>query len=369
MRAKNLDNTNLKLECTAIGSLPHENINEAMELVNENFSNIPFWPQLVKVSKNEDMIFQFLEGMPSFFCEDNKIFLDTEYETFCEDFEEFFLSYEECISDINSLTLEKFKITKSITFEKYLELIKKTKPHFAKGQIVGPFTLATTLCKKDDTAAIYDETLREIIVKTLSLKALWQINKIKSANPNTTPIIFIDEPSISQIGTSAFVGITQDDAISMISEIAELINQNGGLSAIHCCGKCDWTISLKSGVKIINPDAYTYAQNLSIFSNEISTFLNNGGMIAWGIVPTLDKNALENININDLIEKFKTAVNYLTKKGINEKLIIENSMLTPSCGAGSLSKELAKKAMNLTRELSIQLKEIYRIDNKTCNNR
>ncbi|MBO5434839.1 hypothetical protein J6A31_03330, partial [bacterium] len=79
--------------------------------------------------------------------------------------------------------------------------------------------------------------------------------------------------------------------------------------------------------------------------------------------------SLENISTTDLINKFKTAVNYLTKRGIDEKLVIENSMLTPSCGAGSLSKELAKKAMNLTRELSIQLKEIYRIDNKTCNNR
>ena len=90
MRAEISNKINLKLECTAIGSLPHTNANEAMELVKSNFSRIPFWPQLVKVNKNEDMIFQFLEGMPSFFCEDNKIFLDTEYETFCEDFEEFF---------------------------------------------------------------------------------------------------------------------------------------------------------------------------------------------------------------------------------------------------------------------------------------
>lgn len=363
MRAETLENTNLKLECTAIGSLPHTNSADAMELVKENFSNIPFWPQLVKISKNEDMIFQFLEGMPSFFCEDNKVFLDTEYDTFCEDFEGFFLAYEECISDINSPELDKFKITKSATFDKYLELIKNTKPNFAKGQIVGPFTLATTLCQKDETAAIYDDTLREIIVKTLSLKALWQIKSIKSANPTTIPIIFIDEPSISQIGTSAFVGITQDDATSMIKEIAELINENGGLSAIHCCGKCDWTIPLKSGVKIINPDSYTYAQNLSTFSEEIQIFLNNGGRIAWGIVPTLDKNALETTDILDLINKFKIAVNYLTKKGINEKLIIENSILTPSCGAGGLDIAMAKKAMNLTKELSKQLKEIYKVDN------
>lgn len=359
MRANNQNQTNLKLECTAIGSLPHTDITEAMDLVKENFSNIPFWPQLVKVNKNEDMIFQFLEGMPSFFCEEEKNYFTTEYDNFFEDLEEFFLSYEEIMNDINSTELDKFAITKSSTFNKYLDLIKTTKPNYAKGQIVGPFTLATTLCLENGTSAIYDDTLREIIVKTLTLKALWQIKQIKSANKTTIPIIFIDEPSISQIGTSAFVGITQEDAISMIEEIAETINNNGGLSAIHCCGKCDWSIPLKSKVKIINPDAFTFAQNLSLFSEDINSFLLNGGKIAWGIVPTLDKTSLENISTTDLVNKFKTAVNYLTKRGIDEKLVIENSMLTPSCGAGGLNKELAKKAMKLTKELSIQLKEMY----------
>ncbi len=47
-------------------------------------------------------------------------------------------------------------------------------------------------------------------------------------------------------------------------------------------------------------------------------------------------------------KKFKKAVNYLTKKGINEKLIMDNSFITPMCGAGSLSNEPAEKAMRLT---------------------
>ena len=48
----------------AIGSLPHKDLNEAMDLVKKNFDKIPFWPQLAKLNKNEDMIFQFLENMP-----------------------------------------------------------------------------------------------------------------------------------------------------------------------------------------------------------------------------------------------------------------------------------------------------------------
>ena len=349
----------LKLNCLAIGSLPHSNLNEAMAVVEKYFNTIPFWPQLTKTSKNEDMIIQFLEKMPSFFL--GKDYLDTEYDEFFEDLEQFFLDYEEIISDINSETLNKYEISKdfSSSFPKFIELIKKYRPPFAKGQIVGPFTLATTLVDKDGKCAIYDETLKEIIIKTLTIKALWQVKQIKNANPETTPIIFIDEPSISQLGTSAFVTISPNEVIDMFREISDILHSHGARSAIHCCGKCDWTVPISSGVDIINLDAYSFAQNLSLFNKTVNNFLKNGGKIAWGIVPTLDKDALEQADLPLLEQKFEQSVSYLTKKGIDEKLIIENSIISPSCGAGSLSELLAEKAMNLTKNLSDILKEKY----------
>ena len=57
----------LTLNYMAIGSLPHKNSEKAMELVEKNFFEIPFWAQLTRLSKNEDMIVQFLENMPSLF--------------------------------------------------------------------------------------------------------------------------------------------------------------------------------------------------------------------------------------------------------------------------------------------------------------
>ncbi len=347
----------------AIGSLPHTDKNEAISLIKKDFANIPFWPQLVKIDKNEDMIFQYTGNMPSFFCENDKIFLDTEYDEFFEDLENFFIDYEEIISDISSEKLDKFEIKSACALGDYLDFIKETKPAYAKGQIVGPFTLATSLCMKDDTAAIYDETLYEIIQKTLVLKALWQIRKIKLANPETTPIIFLDEPSISQLGTSAFVSISKEDVVSMLAEVVEILKANGAIVAIHCCGKCDWTIPISAGVDIINHDAFSFAENFALFSDEVEEFLQKGGRIAWGIVPTLDKGALDNVTIESLIEKFQFGVKYLTKKGIDEKLVIENAMITPSCGAGILSVKMAEKAMDLTKMLSVRLKEIYNIDN------
>lgn len=367
----------LKLNCLAIGSLPHTNLDDAMAVVKENFKSIPFWPQLPKISKNEDMIVQFLENMPSFFSDEKsgKTYLETESDKFFSDIEQFFADYEEIIS-YTSLkngeephkrwrdlpdTIEKYAINYSLSFPKFIEIVKETTPEFAKGQIVGPFTLSTTLVDKTGKCAIYDETLREIIVKTLSLKALWQIKQIKSVSKDTIPIIFIDEPSISQLGTSAFITISQEDVISMLKEISDLIKANGAMSAIHCCGKCDWIIPIKAGVDIINLDAYAYAQNLSLFNNYLEKYFVQGRKIAWGVVPTLNADLLEKADLDKMIKVFEKAVKYLTEKGIDEKIVIENSLITPSCGAGSLSKDLAIKAMNLTRELSEILKERYKI--------
>ena len=350
-------NSELTLECLAIGSLPCDNLENAMEIVKTNFNNIPFWPQLTKISKNEDMIIQFLENMPSFSIEKN--YLETDNDKFFEDIEQFFCDYEEIVEDLNCQSLEKYSITYSSSIKAFLQIIEKTKPLYAKGQVTGPFTLSTTLTDEIGKCAFYDDTLREIIVKILTLKALWQIKQIKRVSENTTPIIFIDEPSISQLGTSAFLTISQDEVIEMIKTISDFIKQNGGLSAIHCCGKCDWTVPIKAGVDIINLDGYAFAQNLSLFYKELQIFLNKGGKIAWGIIPTLDIEALEKMDIKKAVEIFEKAVNYLTKKGIDEKIIIENSLITPSCGAGSLPESLAIKAMNLTKELSITLKERY----------
>ncbi len=351
----------LKLESMAIGSLPHKNLDDAMRIVENNFPKIPFWPQLAKLNKNEDMIVQFLERLPGIVIEDSKTYMDNESELFFEQLEELFMDYEDIISDFDSELLNKYAISEdySSTFAPFLEVIKRTKPKFAKGQIVGPFTLATTLTDKDGKCVFYDETLREVIVKTLSLKALWQIIKIKKANPDTIPIIFIDEPSISQLGTSAFITISKEDVIEIFKEVSDIIKSADAISAIHCCGKCDWNVPIESGVNIINLDGYFFAQNLSLFSSDIKKFLDNGGIIAWGIIPTLDSLALENASLESMVNKFEEAINYLINKGIEKDLILNNSMITPSCGAGSLSVDLSKKAMTLTKSLSEKLQEKY----------
>lgn len=353
--------SNLKLQALAIGSLPHNTVESAMEVVKKDFSEIPFYPQLSNINRNEDMTIQFLEGLPSFLHSNESFEIDTESEKFFEDLESFFTDYEEIIADTDTEILEKYAISKefSSTFPEFEKIIKNTKPQYAKAQIIGPFTLAAMLTDQNGINAIFDETLREIVVKLLTLKVLWQIKHIKQANPTTIPIIFMDEPTLSQLGTSAYLTISEKDVVDMLAEISEIIHQNGGISAIHCCGKCDWTILIKAKADIINFDAFAFSEHLGLFAQEIDKFLQDGGKLAWGLVPTLDVEALKNITLADLIKDFGQGIKYLTNKGIDEKLIIDNSLITSSCGAGSLSVELAQKAMDLVFELSNELRKRF----------
>lgn len=353
---------NLKLRPLAIGSLPHNDSEKAMSVVTKDFSEIPFFPQLANVNRKEDMIFQVLEGMPAFSSKNISEFsIDSESEEFYNDLEEFFSDYEEILENPLSEKLDKYGISNefSSTFDKFLKFIEKEKPLYAKAQIVGPFTLSSSITDKNGVSVLFDETLRDIVVKLLSLKAVWIIRQIKSVNSGTTPIIFTDEPTISQMGTSAYMTISEADVCEMLSQVSGIIQKSGGLSGIHCCGKCDWSIPINAGYNIINPDGYSYAQHFSLYSDNINKFLNNGGKIVWGIVPTLDDEVLKKITVEDLVKIFETSVNYLTKKGINEKLITDNSLISSSCGAGSLTEELSQRAMDLIKEVSDTLRERF----------
>lgn len=361
---------NLTLKATAVGSLPHKNAKDAIDLIFDNFKEIPFWPQLAGVDRREDMTVQYIQGIPGIvYDEENcKYCYDAQSEEFFEALEEFFMDYEAIVGEKDFTNLGKYAITSPYScaiplyLEKFAQGGNQGGYDFAKCHIIGPFTWGTSLCDEEGVCAFYDETYREVLIKGLTLKAVWQIQQIKIANPNAVPVMFMDEPVMSQYGTSAFITVKKEEVVESLKEISDIIKDFGGLCAVHCCGKSDWSVLIEAGVNIINFDAFAYSKSLGAYAKDMECFLKNGGYIAWGIVPTLDKDALEKTNAEELEEKFENAVDDLVKKSkgkIDRDLVIKQSFFTPSCGAGGLSMELAQKAMVLVNELSDKLKDKY----------
>ena len=103
---------------------------------------------------------------------------------------------------------------------------------------------------------------------------------------------------------------------------------------------------------IINFDAWNYAEKFALYPEQLKIFLEKGGIIAWGIVPT---NAMDlKVTINDLKDKFWDSIKNLTAGGIDKSLILKNSIFTPSCGLGTKTEKEAEYVFNLlgqTKEL------------------
>ena len=74
-------------------------------------------------------------------------------------------------------------------------------------------------------------------------------------------------------------------------------------------------------------------------------------------MPTLDKDALESLDVSKIYNKFKEALDCFVSKNIDKTLILDHCFITPSCGCGSLNIEMAKKALMLSKELSEALKK------------
>jgi len=335
---------NNKFLTLGIGSLPYIDADKSVEWIFNTF-DIPFWPQLPKRSFKENMYSQFSQGLPGLIMDEEKktIHVDSSKDLS----EELAGIYEACISGSYDL----FGITEEFAegFYSFIKEAAKRKPEYVKGHITGPVSFGLGVTDEADKSIIYNESLKEALVKLLEIKAVWQIDRLKALAEKV--IIFIDEPYLTSFGSS-FMNIKREDVISMLDSIIDGIHSKGAAAGIHCCGNTDWSMIAETKVDIINFDAYLYADNLSLYSKDIDRFLKRGGYLAWGIVPTSDVVLKE--TSGSLFERLILQIKNLEKKSINRDLIIQNSLLTPSCGMGTLFE-------NLTRDIVDKLSDLGKL--------
>ena len=337
------------LASTGIGSFPHRTEKEVYPLILENFPDIPFWPQFPRRSFLEGMVLQFSQGFPNLKWDEKKqtVWVDTT-QGFDQEVDRFYGWLEE-------RTLEPFQIKED--FAKgigFLEALASTdypkKIRYIKGQVTGPVTFGLGLVDEEQRPIFYEPTLREILIKHLSSKAQWMEKRFNDLLPGVKTMIFFDEPSLSSFG-SAFSGLNREEVIVSLNECFDAVC---GLTGVHCCGNTDWSLLLSTDLDILSFDAYGYLETLALYPKELRKFLEKGGLLAWGIVPTSEE--IEHVDSKNLVERFKVGVSGLSKKGIDPALL-KRAIITPSCGTASLSIPLAERVCQVTAEVSKRLRE------------
>lgn len=343
---------------TLIGSFPFTEHREAVRLVLEYTPEIPCWPQLP--ARGEGMLVQFSSGLPGF--DPEKLVVDPGRDDFEEERLRFYEEYLSVTEGGEALEETRFFPAPDEVPGLYVLLEAVSggpSPLALKGQITGPFTLATGLKTPDGRALFYDPELRDLVIKLVALKARAQAEFLGKAGRPV--VVFLDEPALSGFGSSAFVGVSREEVLSALSEVISEIRRAGALVGIHVCGNTDWSLLTESPIQIVNFDAYDFSEKFIAYDRELKEFIKKGGRVAWGLVPTLRREDLERVSPGDLLRKFESLVEELSSRtGLSPGEILRASLFTPSCGMGTLSPELVRKALSDLRSLSEALSPSFR---------
>jgi methionine synthase II (cobalamin-independent) len=336
---------------TGIGSMPHLHPDEAMTIALRYLPEAPAWPQLPQRDFRERMDAQYSESLPGLVLDEGlkRVSFNTSVD-FTGDLEIFFTRYLE--NDYAFFRLSEAYAPGFYAFLKALNDGAAVNARYLKGQITGPLTAGTSL--KDDSGRdiIHNDTLFDALVKALTMKAVWQIEKLKTFGKPV--IIFMDEPSMESLG-SAFCAVSSELVAERINEIADGIHAAGGIAGIHCCGNADWSLIFNARIDIVSFDAFEYMEKVLLYPADIKNFIGRGGALAWGIVPTGSFRGSE--SAGQLLSHLETGIKELEHRGIDRKDILRQSLITPSCGMGSLTPPKAEAILRLLREVSGKMRQ------------
>jgi methionine synthase II (cobalamin-independent) len=342
---------------TLIGSLPMDDHEAAIRLVLKYSRHIPLWVQL-PANKNEGMIEQFLPGMPGLTERKDRLFIDTSGELFENAVLAFYEDYMAANENSQGLLESRFALTMETApgFNKFIEHVKTLpKPPYAvKGQITGPITFGLGLKDINDRSVFYDEQSRDIAIKLVALKAAWQARQLSVLERPV--IIFLDEPVLAGFGSSEMISISHEEISICLEEVIEAVHSEGGLAGIHVCANTDWSIILNSSVDIVNFDAYSFFDRFILYGDLVKKFIESGRIIAWGIVPTGSPEHIDKETAGSLVDRWNNQAGEIEALGIDSETLFSQSLITPSCGTGSLDLEKATKVLKLTRDVSDKLR-------------
>jgi methionine synthase II (cobalamin-independent) len=336
-------------ECrpSAVGSMPQADPQDACNILLSYLPEVPVWPQLPRRSALESMYVQYQEGFPGAVVSEGKIQVDAE--TFLADgqLEALYMAVEGGKGRLPSPD-------RSAGLPAMVERLRArpAKPLAVKGQVTGPISQGLQMTDLNLRPALYDETMADALVKQAGLMARGQEELLRQVAPVT--IVSVDEPYLSVFGSALF-SLSRDQVASYLDEVFSYIR---GLKAVHCCANTDWSIVLSTAVDVLSFDAYGYAESLSLYVEAVRAFLGRGGIIAWGIVPA-EAQGIESSTAEELTARLEAAIQMLVDKGIDRERVLAQSLITPSCGLGSVSPALSVRALELTAGVSSAMRTRY----------
>ena len=312
-----------------VGSLPHRDAAAAAAFSIGEF-DIATIPSLPARSPAEAMIAQAVVGLPG-------VSLG-QYGSFAVD---------------ASLAAEGAPIVTDVSSDAFggmrafLELAPKVRLDGApvKWQFVGPVTLGVALQR----AGLPSDAAFSLAVRAVRSHLSVLSAAVADVLPSSPQLVILDEPWLDQLMAADFP-IPPDEAVDLMSSGMAALAPTATVG-VHCCSRFDVATMLATGPAVISVPA---GEDLVDWAGYIARFVSEGGVVAWGAVPTDGP-------IGPSAERPWRALSdlwcALVQLGCDPVTLRRQSLISPSCGLATHSVSVARRIARQTGDVAKRVKD------------
>jgi hypothetical protein len=215
-----------------------------------------------------------------------------------------------------------------------------------KWQVTGPLTLGLALLEAGVPAlTAFALSARAVRRRSLDLAAA-----VAGALPACEQVVVVDEPGLGVVLRDE-APLDRDAAADLVSgalaslECAPAV----AVAGVHCCGEADWGLVLACGPQLLS---LPVGPGVVASADAIGRFLEQGGLVAWGVVPT-DRPLSSQADRywHDLVSVWCE----LVRSGVDPVRLRTQALVTPACGLAHHDADQAATVLALVADVATKV--------------
>lgn len=313
---------------TSIGSLPHVDPGEAVDFVLRHQPRLPAAPSLPGRSRREGMVAQAAHGVAGIeVTVDGSLVIDDNQ-----------LDPEAPLWDPG------FGSDAFVGLRAFLTAVSERRGPI-KLSVTGPVTLGVALA----AAGVEPGLAFGVSSSAVRQRITALLDYAGARAPEAQLVCFVDEPVLGSAMVSDFP-IAPVDAIDLTSGALATV-ERAAVSGLHCCATdADWRLLMQAGPQILSLPT---DGGLERAAAAFASFLDAGGWVAWGAVPT-DR------PIGNTVERMWRQlamlwVDLVDGGGCDPVQLRTQAMITPACGLTHHGVTQASQVVWFTNRLAERL--------------
>src|ERR1700758_4349728 len=150
-----------------------------------------------------------------------------------------------------------------------------------KGHIEVPIPLSAYLFHKG-RPFLSDPALFSSLAIHVSQLVCWQIDRLRAFG--VPVVLFVDEPALS-LEVPGLTEVSEAQRLSALGAIFDDARARGAYIGLHCCAAHPFDRMLRTMPDILSFDAHEELEAFLAHPQSID-FVNQGGTVAYGLIPT-----------------------------------------------------------------------------------